>query len=335
MAINFNNPVTSQDRAAVLTAIRDHVVALSKMFDGETLSNTPTGAIRYSSGNTRLEKWDGGSWIELPMNFLKLSGGTLSGNLVGTNANFSTMTIGGGAAWHSANFDPSTKLGVTATANCAKSVVTADPGMGQGGIFIGAADLWFRDGTANRFVWHSANFDPASKQNAATAWNTGNFDPNSKQNALGFTPVNKAGDSGIGNLTMATCTSSGAVTCAEWYRTNGNQGWYSNTHGIGIYAIDGSYVRTYAGASMMAAGYQISSMRSLKKKIKPVKRGALGRVLDWKIYDYELKKTPGKHQVGLMADEVDRRIGDDESVNTNAALFELAAAFQEYVRKHP
>lgn len=35
-----------------------------------------------------------------------------------------------------------------------------------------------------------------------------------------------------------------------------------------------------------------------------------------------------------MADEVDLRIGDREGVNTSAALFELAAAFQEYVQAH-
>lgn len=335
MAINFNLPVTSEDRATVLADIRAHVTALAKMFDGETTSNTPTGAIRYSSGNTRLEKWDGATWVELPMNFLKLSGGTLTGGLTGTSGSFTSLTVAGGAVWHSGNFDPSTKLGVSATAARASGVVTSDPGIGQGGMWVDPTNLYFRDGTANRYVWHSANFDPATKQNSATAWNTGNFDPNSKQNALGYTPVNKAGDSGLGAMTGASFTASGAVTTSEWFRTNGAQGWYNNTYGIGIYATDASYVRTYGGAHMMAAGYQISSMRSLKKKIKPVKRGALGRVLDWKIYDYELKKTPGKHQIGLMADEADRRIGDDEGVNTNAALFELAAAFQEYVRKHP
>jgi hypothetical protein len=336
MAINFSLPVTSEDRATVLADIRAHVTALAKMFDGETLSNTPTGAVRYSSSNDQFEIWDGATWGELPLLFLKRSGGTLTGGLTGTTAAFSgAITQGGRQVWHAGNFDPTTKLGVSATAARASGVVTADPSIGQGGAYVTATDFIFRDGSANRTVWHNNNFNPATKQDAATAWNTGNFDPNSKQNALGFTPVNKAGDTMSGGLTAPSLTSSGAVTTSEWFRTNGAQGWYSNTYGIGIYATDASYVRTYGGAHMMAAGYQISSKRSLKKKIKPVKRGALGRVLDWKIYDYELKKTPGKPQIGLMADEADRRIGDDEGVNTNAALFELAAAFQEYVRKHP
>lgn len=334
MSINFANPVTSEDRATVLADIRAHVTALAKMLDGETVSNTPTGAIRYSSSNTRFEKWDGGAWIELDVFYLKKSGGTLTGTLTAATINASAVTVGGAAVWHTGNFDPATKLGVSATAVRSQAVVTADPSVGQGGLYVTSTDLIFRDASANRTVWHNNNFDPATKQNAATAWNTGNFDPATKQNALGYTPVNKAGDSSIGALTGASFTASGAVTSSEWFRTNGAQGWYNNTYGIGIYAIDGSYVRTYGGAHMMAAGYQVSSMRHLKKKIKKVKRGALDRVLDWKIYDYELKKTPGKHQIGLMADEVDLRIGDREGVNTSAALFELAAAFQEYVQAH-
>ena len=335
MSINFNLPVTSEDRATVLADIRAHVTALAKMLDGETVSNTPTGAIRYSSSNSRFEKWDGGAWIELDVFYLKKSGGTLTGTLTAATINATAVNVGGAAVWHTGNFDPATKLGVSATAVRSQAVVTADPAVGQGGVYVTSTDMIFRDASANRTVWHNNNFDPSTKQNAATAWNTGNFDPNSKQNTLGFTPVNKAGDSGLGGMSMSSCTSSGAVTCSEWFRTNGAQGWFNNTYGIGIYATDGSYVRTYGGAHMMAAGYQVSSMRHLKKKIKKVKRGAVERVMDWKIYDYELKKRPGVPQIGLMADEVDRRIGDDEGVNTNAALFELAAAFQEYVRTHP
>jgi hypothetical protein len=334
VAINFNNPVTSQDRAAVLTAIRDHVIALAKMFDGETVSNTPTGAIRYLTANTRFERWDGASWVELPLSFLKTSGGSV-GPLTGTSGAFTSLTVGGAGVWHSSNFDPASKMNVGATAARALAVGTTDPGAGQGGIWATATDLVFRDGSANRTVWHSNNFNPGAYQLASTAWNSGNFNPATKQDALGFTPINKAGDSGIGGLTMSSCTSSGAVTCSEWFRTNGAQGWYNNTYGIGIYAIDSTYVRTYNGAWMMANGFQVASQRALKRKIKKVAKGALDRVMLWKIHDYEYKKRPGVLQVGLIADEADPRIGNDDGISTTSALFELAAAFQEYVRTHP
>jgi hypothetical protein len=335
MAINFNNPVTSEDRAAVLADVRDHVRALAKMLDGETTSNLPVGAIRYSSGNTRFEKWNGSAWDELALSFLKSSGGNLSGGLNGTSGAFTSLTVGGAGVWHSGNFDPNTKLNIGATAVRALAVGTTDPGAGQGGIWATATDLVFRDGSANRTVWHNNNFNPASYQLASTAWNSGNFNPATKQDVLGFTPINKAGDSSIGGLTMSSCTVSGAVTTSEWFRTNGAQGWYNNTYGIGIYAIDSTYVRTYNGSWMMANGFQVASQRALKRKIKKVAKGALDRVMGWKIHDYEYKKRPGVLQIGLIADEADPRIGDAEGINTTAALFELAAAFQEYVKAHP
>jgi hypothetical protein len=257
MALNFNNPVTSQTRDAVLTTIRDHVIALSRMLDGETLSNTPVNAIRYSSGNTRFEKWNGSAWVELSLSFLKLSGGTLTGSLTGTAGAFTSLTVGGGAVWHAGNFDPSTKLGATATAARALAIGTTDPAAGQGGIFATNTDLIFRDATANRTVWHNANFNPATKQDASTAWNSGNFNPATKQDALGFSPVNKAGDTMSGGLTAPSLTSSGAVTTSEWFRTNGSQGWYNNTHGGGIYMTDATFVRTYNSKHLLADGARL------------------------------------------------------------------------------
>lgn len=336
MSINFSNPVTSEDRAAVLADIRAHVTALAKMLDGETVSNTPTGAIRYSSSNDQFEIWGGASWTELPLQFLNRSGGTMTGGLSGTTAAFSgAITQGGNQVWHAGNFDPATKLGVSATAVRSQAVVTADPAVGQGGVYVTATEMYFRDGTANRKVWHENNFNPATKQDAASAWNTGNFDPNAKQNALGYTPVNKAGDSGLGAMTGASFTASGAVTSSEWFRTNGAQGWYNNTYGGGWYMEDTTFIRAYGNKAVMASYFRSSSMRSMKKKIKPVARGALKRVLDWKVYDFEYKDHPKLPQTGMMAEEAGKRISDGEGINLQSALFELAAAFQEYVRKHP
>lgn len=257
MALNFNNPITSNARDAVLATIREHVTALARMLDGETLSNVPVNAIRFSSSNSRFEKWNGSAWAELPMSFLKLSGGTLTGALTGTAGAFSSLTVGGQGVWQGGNFDPASKLGTGATAARTQAVVTSDPSVGQGGLFATNTDLIFRDATANRTVWHSANFNPATKQDASTAWNSGNFNPATKQDALGFTPVNKAGDSGLGGMTMSSLTSSGAVTSSEWFRTNGSQGWYNNTHGGGIYMADSTFVRTYGSKHLLADGARL------------------------------------------------------------------------------
>jgi len=258
MSINFSNPVTSQDRAAVLAAVRDHVTALAKMFDGETLANTPTGAVKYNSSNTRFEIWNGAAFIEMPLNFLKSSGGALSGGLTGTTAAFSgAITQGGSQVWHAGNFTPGDYLGLTATADRAKAVVTSDPGVGQGGMYVAAAEMYFRDATANRKVWHENNFNPALYQLASTAWNTGNFTPSSKQDALGYTPVNKAGDTMSGGLTGTTFTASSAITTSEWFRSNGAQGWYNNTYGMGIYCADSSYVRTYGTGHLWASNARL------------------------------------------------------------------------------
>lgn len=107
MAANFTKPVTSDLRADVLAYIRDNLAAQAKLFDGETLTGTPVNAIRYSSGNLRFEKWNGSAWGELALGFLPLAGGTLTGALSGTSANFTAgLTVNGSAVWHAGNLNP-------------------------------------------------------------------------------------------------------------------------------------------------------------------------------------------------------------------------------------
>ena len=58
----------------------------------------------------------------------------------------------------------------------------------------------------------------------------------------------KGGNVGIGTTTATyTLNVGGDTMTSEWYRTNasGDQGWYSNTHGGGIYMSDSSWVRIY------------------------------------------------------------------------------------------
>lgn len=110
-AVNFTKPVTSDLRADVLLYIRNYMDGQAKLFDGDTLTSPPTNTIRYSSSNSRFEKWNGSAWAALPTGDLPLSGGTLTGGLTGTTANFTAgLSMNGNAVWHAGNLTPSNYL---------------------------------------------------------------------------------------------------------------------------------------------------------------------------------------------------------------------------------
>lgn len=77
--VYFTKPVTSDLRADVLAYIRDAINSQARMFDGDTLVSLPTNTVRYNSGNTRFEKWDGGAW-----GVLNISGNVSPGGSVTT-----------------------------------------------------------------------------------------------------------------------------------------------------------------------------------------------------------------------------------------------------------
>lgn len=75
MAVNFAKPVTSDLRADVLAFIRDNLAGQAKLFAGETLSNTPTDAIRYNPSLSTFEKWNGAAWATLSMSAANIGTG--------------------------------------------------------------------------------------------------------------------------------------------------------------------------------------------------------------------------------------------------------------------
>ncbi len=80
--------------------------------------------------------------------------------------------------------------------------------------------------------------------------------PSAKQDALGFTPVNKAGDSMTGALTAPVITSTGNLTGSEvysnnWFRSNtSGTGWYHAVHTGGWYMTDNNWIRNYNGKGL-------------------------------------------------------------------------------------
>ena len=49
------------------------------------------------------------------------------------------------------------------------------------------------------------------------------------------------------NLATTSNPTFGTVYTGNWFRSNGNTGWYNETHAGGIHMIDATYVRTYGG----------------------------------------------------------------------------------------
>lgn len=103
MPANFTKPVTSDLRDAVLQYIREYETAQAKMFAGETLTGTPTDAIRYNPSTTQFEKWNGATWAALALGFLPLAGGTMTGTLTGAGGTFTSLSVGGNTVWHAGN----------------------------------------------------------------------------------------------------------------------------------------------------------------------------------------------------------------------------------------
>ncbi|MBX3039260.1 MAG: tail fiber domain-containing protein [Bdellovibrionaceae bacterium] len=155
---------------------------------------------------------------------------------------------------------------------------------------------------------------------ANAVWHAGNFNPSSYQLSLGYTPVNKAGDTVTGNLGVNGSFLMSGNTVIDgsggWHRTYGNTGWYSQTHGGGIFMQDATYVRVYGGkvfhsdnviqssTSMNAPAFYYTSDRRLKENIQPI-NGALDKVLGLNGVTFDWKESH-KKDIGFIAQEVEQ-----------------------------
>lgn len=158
--------------------------------------------------------------------------------------------------------------------------------------------------------------------------------------ALGYSPVNRAGDTVTGALTVnSTLTTGGAFVMGGntvidsgggWHRSYGNTGWYNGTHGGGIYMVDATYVRVYGGkvfhsdntiqtsTAMYSPAYYYTSDRRLKENIETLKN-PMEKTLQLRGVAFDWKGSHG-HDIGFIAQEVEKVLPETVSEQKHEKL---------------
>lgn len=137
---------------------------------------------------------------------------------------------------------------------------------------------------------------------------------------------------------MADGGSYGTLYLSNWFRSTGNTGWYSQTHGGGIYMEDATWVRTYGGKKFHVANGEgdainttggvyatgngnfndvyIRSDRRLKSNITPI-TDALAKV---KLLTGNLYDKAGQREAGLIAQELAEAQPESVFLNKDGTL---------------
>ncbi|AOM75993.1 tail fiber domain-containing protein [Pedobacter steynii] len=98
-----------------------------------------------------------------------------------------------------------------------------------------------------------------------------------------------------------------SMVCTDWFRSEGNTGWYNSTYAGGIHMVDSSWVRTYAGKGFLVeggTGIQAEIFRSTGSGYKSYNhRGMLG--------DYDENGTTDKiiWTIGAQWNEISNMYG--------------------------
>lgn len=88
---------------------------------------------------------------------------------------------------------------------------------------------------------------------------------------------------GQGTIHCNTIELAGTAYVSNWFRSRGNNGWYSETYAGGIYMIDSTYVRTYnnkgflaSGASWLASEYLTNGWIGFYNALGGTRKGWIG-----------------------------------------------------------
>lgn len=112
---NWNNPTLTSLYTDFLTELKARDTDLALQFDSGTLSNIPTGAIRWNSTVNRWQKWSGSAWGELTTTYA-LTGLSTTGNasIGGTLQVTGQTTLAGATATTPATDSNTTAVATTA-----------------------------------------------------------------------------------------------------------------------------------------------------------------------------------------------------------------------------
>lgn len=128
---NWSNPTLTSLYTDFLTELKARDEDLAKQFDGQTVSNLITGAIRWNSSVNRWQKWSGTAWGELATTYaltgLSTTGAaSIGGALTVTGA---AALNGGGTSTTPATADNSTAISTTAYVKAQGYATLASPAL--------------------------------------------------------------------------------------------------------------------------------------------------------------------------------------------------------------
>jgi hypothetical protein len=115
MAYDSTKPAIADNYSTGYTQnIRDNFNYVLRWGEGDSVTGTPpTNAKRYNATNDVFEYYTGSAWAELPLGYLKLTGG----GTVGGTVNFSSvLQEAGSRVWTAATFVPANKANVASPA---------------------------------------------------------------------------------------------------------------------------------------------------------------------------------------------------------------------------
>lgn len=126
-----------------------------------------------------------------------------------------------------------------------------NPGVGHT-----ASALFLQDGSlANDYLYRNAVPGKPELNRMNTALDMGANDINNAANVTASGTVTAGGDvNAAGTVTGATARIAGETYTGNWFRTQGDTGWYSEKWGGGWYMSDSSWIRAYGNKGVYTPG---------------------------------------------------------------------------------
>jgi hypothetical protein len=259
--MNWSLPSITDAYVNVLQYLKDRADALVYMLDPATVtvSNLPVNARRYNAANRRWELNNGTSWVEMEANY-NISADRFNGqgpgyytNIISrlgyTPVNKAGDTINGPLTV-AGDFILDGYAGRTAQKSASMTYVMSDTDLPN-------TIRWYEYNAPFRGVY--LNLAAGAAGANSEIFHTGNFNPATKQNALGFTPVRQGGTALSGGNVIAIGWDNAGLTPQNLQlkvdATEFNNVWPINISGNAATATNATNAvsRTSAGDQIMAS----------------------------------------------------------------------------------